>query len=75
MFAFLGYCSWHGVPFALARDAPARVLGRLSNGPGPIRLPEPLPAGTSVDIERIQRAEHIERVERVEPIETGGGAR
>ena len=75
MFAFLGYCSWHGVPFALARDAPARVLGRLSAGPAPLRLPEPLAAGTSVVIERSERGgQHIERVERVARIETGGGA-
>ncbi|GAA1759242.1 anhydro-N-acetylmuramic acid kinase [Agromyces humatus] len=72
LFAFLGYCSWHGVPFALARDAPARVLGRLSAGPGPLRLPEPLAAGTSVTIARVDR---IDRIERGEPIETGGGAR
>ena len=69
MFAFLGYCSWHGVPFALASDGPARVLGRLSVGPGPLRLPEPLAAGTSVIIDR------VDSVERVARIETGGGAR
>ena len=69
MFAFLGYCSWHGVPFALARDAPARVLGRLSAGPAPLRLPEPLAAGTSVTIAR------VDSIARVARIETGGGAR
>ena len=75
MVAFLGYCSWHAVPFALAREAPARVLGRLSAGAGPLRLPEPLAAGTSVVIERSERGgQHIERVERVARIETGGGA-
>ncbi len=69
LFAFLGYCSWHGVPFALTHATPGRVLGRLSPASGQLRLPEPLPAGTSVTIER------IEYIERVEYIESGGGAR
>ncbi|MCD2441490.1 anhydro-N-acetylmuramic acid kinase [Agromyces sp. SYSU K20354] len=87
LFAFLGYCSWHGVPFPLGRDTSGRVLGRLSPAAGPLRLPEPLAEGTSVaiervgHIERVERAEldeldeRIERVELDERIESGGGAR
>lgn len=43
-FALLGYLSWHGLPGALASvtgaHAPA-ILGSLTPGAGPLRLPEP----------------------------------
>ena len=44
LFALLGFLSWHGLPGTVegATGAVAsRILGRLSPGPGPLRLPEP----------------------------------
>jgi anhydro-N-acetylmuramic acid kinase len=46
-FALLGWLSWHGLPGALPTvtgAGRAAVLGSLTPGAGPLRLPEPLPA-------------------------------
>ncbi|WP_344470069.1 anhydro-N-acetylmuramic acid kinase [Nakamurella flavida] len=46
-FALVGWCSWHGLPGALPAATGARgprVLGTLTPGAGPLRLPEPMEA-------------------------------
>ncbi|UOQ88096.1 anhydro-N-acetylmuramic acid kinase [Agromyces endophyticus] len=59
MFALLGYCSIHGVPTELATGpAGARVLGRLSPGRAPLRLPERLAGAASVTVNRATGHEH-----------------
>lgn len=43
-FALMGWCSWHGLPgnvTAATGATGARVLGSLTPGRGPLRLPEP----------------------------------
>ncbi|QAY73019.1 anhydro-N-acetylmuramic acid kinase [Agromyces protaetiae] len=49
MFALLGFLSWHGVPVRIAGPA-MRVAGRISPGPSPLRLPEPIAGATSLTI-------------------------
>jgi anhydro-N-acetylmuramic acid kinase len=45
MWALLGFLSWHGMPGTNgATGAPPRVLGRITPGAGPLRLPDPGPA-------------------------------
>ncbi|WP_285726989.1 anhydro-N-acetylmuramic acid kinase [Psychromicrobium xiongbiense] len=44
-FALIGWLSWHGLPGALPSGTGAReprILGTLTPGAGPLRLPEPL---------------------------------
>ena len=43
LFALLGYLSWHGLPGTVtgATGAGPRILGRVSPGAGPLRLPGP----------------------------------
>jgi anhydro-N-acetylmuramic acid kinase len=43
LWALLGFLTWHGVPVATGERRP-RVLGRLSPGDEPLRLPAPVPA-------------------------------
>jgi anhydro-N-acetylmuramic acid kinase len=53
--ALLGALTWHGVPGVVpgATGSPTpRVLGRISAGPEPLRLPEPVPAVRSLVLSR-----------------------
>lgn len=55
LFALLGFLTWHGLPGTVpgatgSRDR--RILGRLSPGPTPLRLPEPAAPPTRLVIER-----------------------
>ncbi len=44
MWALLGYLGWHGLPGTNgSTGAPPRVLGRITPGADPLRLPEPSP--------------------------------
>lgn len=46
-FALIGWCTAHGLPGTVAAGTGARgprILGTLTPGEGPLRLPEPLPA-------------------------------
>ena len=44
LWALLGFLSWHGLPVATG-PRPARVLGRISPGDGPLVLPPPVAVG------------------------------
>ncbi|MEJ2870649.1 anhydro-N-acetylmuramic acid kinase [Actinomycetospora sp. OC33-EN08] len=51
--ALLGALTWHGVPGVLpgaTGTATPRVLGRISPGHAPLRLPEPAPAVRSLEV-------------------------
>ena len=52
MWALLGFLTWHGVPGSTSATGSRgpRVLGRISPGEGPLRLPEPV----SVSPERLR---------------------
>lgn len=58
LFALLGFLTWHGlpgtVPGATGSHTP-RILGRLSPGHGPLRLPDPAPPPTRLRIGRVPR--------------------
>ena len=44
LFALLGFFTWHGIPGALPSCTGAHratMAGRITPGPGPLRLPEP----------------------------------
>jgi anhydro-N-acetylmuramic acid kinase len=44
LMALVGFLSWHGLPGTLASATGASsLLGSLTPGAGPLRLPEPLP--------------------------------
>ena len=54
LFALLGFLTWHGVPGTVAGATGAampRVLGRISPGNGPLRLPQPNAAPRRLVIE------------------------
>ena len=54
LFALLGFLTWHGVPGTVAGATGAampRVLGRISPGNGPLRLPQPHAAPRRLVIE------------------------
>jgi len=54
LMALLGFLSWHGLPGVVAGatgSATPRVLGRLSPGDAPLRLPDPAPAARTLVIE------------------------
>jgi anhydro-N-acetylmuramic acid kinase len=54
LMALLGFLTWHGVPGVApgATGTPVpRVLGRISPGNAPLRLPDPMPAAHSLVIE------------------------
>jgi len=44
LWALLGWMTWHGIPVSTdaAGGRPPRLLGRISPGAGPLRLPEPV---------------------------------
>ena len=47
-FALIGWCTAHGLPGTVPAGtgaSGARILGTLTPGAGPLRLPEPLAAG------------------------------
>ena len=49
LFALLGFLTWHGLPGAVPSATGARgprILGRISPGAGPLRLPPPAPPPT-----------------------------
>lgn len=51
LMALLGWLSWHGVPANVPSATGAtgpRILGALTPGSGPLRMPEPRPAPSSV---------------------------
>ncbi|MDP9096132.1 MAG: anhydro-N-acetylmuramic acid kinase, partial [Pseudomonadota bacterium] len=58
LFALLGFLTWHGlpgtVPGATGSIVP-RILGRLSPGHAPLRLPDPAPPPTRLRISRSPR--------------------
>jgi anhydro-N-acetylmuramic acid kinase len=49
LWALLGYLTWHGVPLTTGAH-PARLLGRVSPGAGPLALPAPLAAPERVEV-------------------------
>lgn len=51
LFALIGWCTLHGVPAVIPGGTGAReprILGAITPGTGPLRLPEPVPAVTSL---------------------------
>jgi anhydro-N-acetylmuramic acid kinase len=63
LFALLGFLTWHGVPGtvhgATGADTP-RVLGRISPGNAPLRLPEPHAPPRALVIEAPERYSSVE---------------
>lgn len=58
LMALIGYLTWHGIPAVpdgvdgpLTGATRRRVLGRISPGDGPMRLPAPCPSPTSLHID------------------------
>jgi anhydro-N-acetylmuramic acid kinase len=63
LFALLGFLTWHGVPGVVHGATGAgmpRVLGRISPGNAPLRLPEPHEPPRALVIEAPERPSPVE---------------
>jgi anhydro-N-acetylmuramic acid kinase len=53
LFALIGWCTMHGVPAVIPGGTGAsapRILGTITPGTGPLRLPEPVPVLRSLTL-------------------------
>lgn len=59
LMALLGWLTWHGIPASVPSATGAtgpRILGALTPGAGPLRMPEPRPAPTAMRFIEARRA-------------------